>query len=152
MFLNVALLGTVPTGRAVLRSGAKVGDAVFVTGQLGEAALAGEQCGVPQRGFLGGPGRGQAAPAPCHLLVAPVIHAPWRHFHHAVVVVAHHRVAVEVNGEQAGEFEQARLDPLARRGKHRERERDERNRQRRLRALESWTVAQNILAKLRRAS
>jgi thiamine-monophosphate kinase len=35
MFLNVALLGTAPTGRAVLRSGAKVGDAVFVTGELG---------------------------------------------------------------------------------------------------------------------
>jgi thiamine-monophosphate kinase len=35
MFLGIALLGTVPAGRAVLRSGAKVGDAVFVTGELG---------------------------------------------------------------------------------------------------------------------
>lgn len=35
LLLNIAMLGTVPRGRAVLRSGAKVGDAVFVTGELG---------------------------------------------------------------------------------------------------------------------
>jgi thiamine-monophosphate kinase len=29
------MLGTVPKGRAVLRSGAKIGDAIFVTGELG---------------------------------------------------------------------------------------------------------------------
>jgi thiamine-monophosphate kinase len=34
-FLSVALLGQVPQGRAALRSGAKVGDAIFVTGELG---------------------------------------------------------------------------------------------------------------------
>lgn len=34
-FINIALLGNVPSGKAVLRSGAKVGDAVFVTGELG---------------------------------------------------------------------------------------------------------------------
>ena len=33
--LDVAILGTVPRGRAVLRSGAKVGDRLFVTGRLG---------------------------------------------------------------------------------------------------------------------
>lgn len=40
VFISVALLGVVPTGRAVLRSGAKPGDAVFVSGELG-GSLAG---------------------------------------------------------------------------------------------------------------
>jgi thiamine-monophosphate kinase len=35
MLISVALLGTVPRDRAVLRSGAKRGDAIFVTGELG---------------------------------------------------------------------------------------------------------------------
>ncbi|MEJ5239245.1 MAG: thiamine-phosphate kinase [Limisphaera sp.] len=35
MFLSVAVWGWVPAGRAVLRSGAQVGDAIFVTGELG---------------------------------------------------------------------------------------------------------------------
>ncbi len=39
-FLSVALLGQVEQGRAVLRSGATVGDAIFVTGELG-GSLAG---------------------------------------------------------------------------------------------------------------
>ena len=34
-FISVALLGAVAKGQVVLRSGAKVGDAVFVTGELG---------------------------------------------------------------------------------------------------------------------
>jgi thiamine-monophosphate kinase len=40
MLISVALLGTVPRGRQVLRSGAKAGDAIFVTGELG-GSLAG---------------------------------------------------------------------------------------------------------------
>jgi len=35
LLLSIALLGTVPRGRAALRSGAKAGDAIFVTGDLG---------------------------------------------------------------------------------------------------------------------
>jgi len=40
IFISVALLGTVPKGKAVLRSGAEAGDAIFVTGHLG-GSLAG---------------------------------------------------------------------------------------------------------------
>jgi thiamine-monophosphate kinase len=35
LFLSIALLGHVARGKAVLRSGAKAGDAIFVTGELG---------------------------------------------------------------------------------------------------------------------
>jgi thiamine-monophosphate kinase len=35
IFISIALLGTVPRGHQVLRNGAKVGDAIFVTGELG---------------------------------------------------------------------------------------------------------------------
>jgi len=40
MLISIALIGTVARGKAVLRSGAKVGDAIFVTGELG-GSLAG---------------------------------------------------------------------------------------------------------------
>jgi thiamine-monophosphate kinase len=35
ILISIALLGTVPRGRQILRSGAKIGDAIFVTGELG---------------------------------------------------------------------------------------------------------------------
>ncbi len=41
IFISVALIGWVPRGKAVLRSGAEAGDAIFVTGELG-GALAGK--------------------------------------------------------------------------------------------------------------
>lgn len=41
ILISIALLGTVPRGKQVLRSGAKVGDAIFVTGELG-GSLAGK--------------------------------------------------------------------------------------------------------------
>src|SRR5215831_1173289 len=40
VFISIALLGTVPRGKQALRGGAKVGDAIFVTGELG-GSLAG---------------------------------------------------------------------------------------------------------------
>jgi len=40
LLISIALLGTVPRGKQILRSGAKVGDAIFVTGELG-GSLAG---------------------------------------------------------------------------------------------------------------
>jgi thiamine-monophosphate kinase len=40
ILISISLLGTVPRGKPVLRSGARVGDAIFVTGELG-GSLAG---------------------------------------------------------------------------------------------------------------
>ena len=48
MLVSVSLLGWVPSGRAVLRSGAKVGDAIFVTGELG-GSLAGKHLDIEPR-------------------------------------------------------------------------------------------------------
>jgi len=41
IFISIALLGTVARGKQILRSGAKAGDAIFVTGELG-GSLAGK--------------------------------------------------------------------------------------------------------------
>lgn len=41
IWISISLIGFVPRGKAVLRSGAKVGDAIFVTGELG-GSLAGK--------------------------------------------------------------------------------------------------------------
>ena len=38
LFINVTLLGECPHGRAVLRSGARAGDIIYVTGPLGDSA------------------------------------------------------------------------------------------------------------------
>ena len=35
LLISIALIGTVPRGKAILRSGAQAGDAIFVTGELG---------------------------------------------------------------------------------------------------------------------
>lgn len=39
IFISITVLGDVPRGHAILRSGAKPGDAIYVTGQLGFSAL-----------------------------------------------------------------------------------------------------------------
>ncbi|MEI8291695.1 MAG: thiamine-phosphate kinase [Verrucomicrobiota bacterium] len=41
MLISISLLGTVPRGKQIMRRGAKVGDAIFVTGELG-GSLAGK--------------------------------------------------------------------------------------------------------------
>ncbi len=57
LLISIALLGTVTKGRALLRSGAKTGDAIFVTGELG-GSLAGRHLDFEPRlaeaGWLNG--------------------------------------------------------------------------------------------------
>lgn len=48
IFISVALLGTVARGKQVLRSGARAGDAIFVTGELG-GSLAGKHLDFESR-------------------------------------------------------------------------------------------------------
>jgi len=48
IFISVALLGWVPRGKGVLRSGAEAGDAIFVTGELG-GSLAGKHLAFEPR-------------------------------------------------------------------------------------------------------
>ena len=48
IFISVALLGSVERGKAVMRSGAKIGDAIFVSGQLG-GSLAGKHLSFEPR-------------------------------------------------------------------------------------------------------
>jgi thiamine-monophosphate kinase len=57
--ITIQVLGLIPNGRALLRSGAKTGDAIFVTGTLGDAraaldclALPPQQLTAPQQYFL----------------------------------------------------------------------------------------------------
>lgn len=40
LVINVTIFGQVPTGQAMMRSGARVGDAIYVTGELGAPAYA----------------------------------------------------------------------------------------------------------------
>ncbi len=48
ILISISLLGTVPRGKQILRSGAKVGDAIFVTGELG-GSIAGKHLNFEPR-------------------------------------------------------------------------------------------------------
>jgi thiamine-monophosphate kinase len=50
ILVNVTVIGEVKTGRAVLRSGARRGDRIFVSGKLGEAELGLKLIGSDKRG------------------------------------------------------------------------------------------------------
>lgn len=50
---DIVLVGSVPRGRALLRSGARVGDRIFVTGALGGAAAELEEMAAGRRGEVG---------------------------------------------------------------------------------------------------
>jgi thiamine-monophosphate kinase len=52
VLINVTVVGELPRGRALLRSGARAGDALFVSGRLGEAEAGRHQWKKPKR--LGG--------------------------------------------------------------------------------------------------
>ena len=66
---DIVLVGQVPSGRAVLRSGARPGHGIYVTGELGAAAAVLEQL---RRGRFRGKPRSKAAP---HFFPTPRVEA-----------------------------------------------------------------------------
>ena len=60
---DVVVCGSVPRGRALLRSGAKAGDAIYVSGKLGRAAVSGYTAAIKPRLALGRYLRGIASAA-----------------------------------------------------------------------------------------
>ena len=62
LMLSITALGSVPTGRMVPRDGARVGDALYVSGTIGDAALGlrVRAAGLPAHGEPAGPGSGAA--------------------------------------------------------------------------------------------
>ena len=64
---DIVVLGSVPRGRAILRSGARPGDSIYVTGQLGESAA------VITQLLSGKSLRGRVADHPAHFFPTPRI-------------------------------------------------------------------------------
>ncbi|MEO6829961.1 MAG: thiamine-phosphate kinase [Acidobacteriaceae bacterium] len=67
---DVVLIGSAPRGRAIRRSGASIGDRIYVTGQLGGAAAELAQLGAAPRRFRGCTVSGAAGTHP-HLFPEP---------------------------------------------------------------------------------
>jgi thiamine-monophosphate kinase len=64
---DIIVLGSVPRGRSILRSGARAGDSIYVTGQLGESAA------VVQQLLSGKKLSGRIADYPAHFFPTPRI-------------------------------------------------------------------------------
>ena len=70
LFINVTLLGECPHGRAILRSGARAGDIIYVTGPLGDSAaglklILERSSALPGRPEVGAPASKSAVFASC---------------------------------------------------------------------------------------
>ena len=97
--VSITAMGTVPSGRMVRRSGARPGDAVLVSGQIGDAALGLKIGGDPS--FAGGCGLDSTA---CEMLVGRQLR-PVPHVALAPVVVAGASAAMDISDGLVKDFD-----------------------------------------------